>query len=435
MDFVKHLQIYMSEDEINLLMDSLKESSKGGILINPQKISAHSLLKEYPSLKVHPLVANAFIYDKEKIKPSENILYELGCYYLQDPSAMIPASLVNIEDNEIILDLCAAPGGKSIQLAFRNPHSIIISNDISRSRLNSLEFNSASLGLTNLVITNNDFTANNLYKEFLNYFDKVVVDAPCSGSGMFRKNEKMREDWTYNKVLKYQKEQQELILCAYDMLKPGGVLVYSTCSFSDKEDEDIIEYLLLNRTGASLECIENNSSFYINRYKPFGVHLFPYLFEGEGQYVCLVKKEGEKEKHLTKNKKIEIDTLNYQSRFKENPLPYYLEYRGYLYSLPSLIDEKIFTKLNVIYPCVRIGKISNNQIFKYETHYSRVLSHYPEVLPLLEKECRDYINGHTLNRKINDGIVLLTYNELPLSFSKATNGVIKNWYNLNRYKN
>ncbi|MCD8194794.1 MAG: RsmB/NOP family class I SAM-dependent RNA methyltransferase [Coprobacillus sp.] len=434
MDFVKHLETYLNKEEIDSLLTSLDKPPKGGILINPNKIDKSLLLDKYPSLKENPLIKNSFIYDKESLKPSQNLFYELGCYYLSDPGAMIPASILEVNDKDIILDLCAAPGGKSIQLAFSYPNSLIISNDISSARLNSLEFNSASLGLTNLVITNNDFKKNDLYLSFLNYFDKVVLDAPCSGSGMFRKEEKMKEDWTYNKVLKYQKAQKELILMAFDMLKPGGVLSYSTCSYSEEEDEDIIEYLLNNRSDASLINIPSYSSFYTSRYKPYGIHLFPYLYQGEGQYVCLIKKEGESIYTNIKNKKIDKDTLNYKSRFKENPLPYYLEYKGYLFALPRLIDEKIFNKLNVTYPCVRIGKISNNQVYKYDVHYGRILKDYSFKLELTEKECNEYISGHTLSKDTKDGIYLLTYKGLGLSLCKVNNNIIKNWYNINRYK-
>ncbi len=434
MDFVKHLKTYLNSREIDSLISSLNEPSIGGLILNTKKMSKEKLLSLFPSLEEHPFIKNAFIYDKDNVKPSSSLYYELGCYYLQDPSAMMVSYFLNIEDNDIILDLCAAPGGKSIDLSLKsNNTNIIISNDKSKERLNSLEFNAASLGLDNLVITHNDFSKDNLYLKFLNSFDKIIVDAPCSGSGMFRKEEKMKEDWSYNKVLKYQAIQKELILMGFDMLKEGGVLSYSTCSFSEEEDEDIIEYLLRNRNDAELVTLKESSSFYINRYKQYGVHLFPSLFKGEGQYICLIRKKGHKEYKKIKNKRMEESIRVYKNLFKENPYPYYLEYKGYLYTSPTLIDENLLNYLNVLYPFIRIGKIDNNMVFKYDVHYARIISDFSIKVELTEKESFSFINGSSISKTGIKSICLLTYDNLPLSFSKGNGVILKNWYNIYRY--
>ncbi len=434
MDFVKHLKTYLSDKEIDSLISSLNNPSIGGLILNTKKMSKDKLLSLFPSLVEHPFIQNAFIYDKDKVKPSSSLYYELGCYYLQDPSAMMVSYFLDIEDNDILLDLCGAPGGKSIDLSLKsNSSNIIISNDISLDRLNSLEFNAASLGLNNLVITHNDFSKDNLYLKFLNYFDKIVVDAPCSGSGMFRKEEKMKDDWTYNKVLKYQAIQKELILYSFDMLKEGGTLSYSTCSFSEEEDEDIIEYLLENRKDAELVKLEESPYFYIDRYKPYGIHLFPSLFKGEGQYICLVRKKGHKEYKQVKNKRIEETSRVYKNQFKENPYPYYLEYKGYLYTLSTLIDEYLLNNLNVLYPGVRIGKLSDNKVFKYDVHYARIIDEFPLKVELTEKESFSFIGGASISKNGIKSVSLLTYDNLPLSFSKGNGSILKNWYNIYRY--
>ena len=256
----------------------------------------------------------SYLYDKNEYDLGKSIYHLLGCYYLQEPSAMLPAYLNNCNDNDIVLDLCAAPGGKSVQSAF-NMHNngVIISNDLSKQRALAIVENAERLGLRNLIVTNNDFSLiNNYYQDI---FTKIILDAPCSGSGMFRKSQEVKDDWTYDKVLKCAEIQKNLVIYAYNMLKPGGIMCYSTCSFSLEEDENIIEYLL-KETDAELIEIENNALFYKNSKKPFGIHLFPSKFPGEGHYVCLIKKPGESTKRLETNKTIR--TKFYGSRNKKN---------------------------------------------------------------------------------------------------------------------
>ena len=156
------------------------------------------------------------------------------------------------------------------------------------------------MGLSNLLIISNDFSK--LYHNYQNCFDSIVLDAPCSGSGMFRKNDLMKDDWSINKVYKFSEVQKELITYAYSMLKPGGKLIYSTCSFSYEEDEEVIEHLLSD-TDAEVIQFESNLYFYQSKSK-LGIHLFPHLFPGEGHYICLIKKPGEiKELGIKPNKK------------------------------------------------------------------------------------------------------------------------------------
>ena len=144
-----------------------------------------------------------------------------------------------------VLDLCAAPGGKTVQASMAlNKTGLLISNDLSHQRAGLILQNVERLGLGNIVITNNDFSL--IYKDYQEHFDKIILDAPCSGSGMFRKQREMEDDWSYQKVLKFAEIQKELIRIAYFMLKPGGKLIYSTCSFSKEEDEDVVEELLNN---------------------------------------------------------------------------------------------------------------------------------------------------------------------------------------------
>ena len=414
MEFKEHLKSYLSNEEIDSLMDSLNDESLRAVLLNPKKMSDEEFLKLYPDVKKHPLVPHAYIYIKEIYNLGKSIYHTLGCFYLQEPSAMLPAYLLNAEENDLILDMCAAPGGKTIQSSFlMKDTGIIISNDLSKPRTFSIIENSERLGLGNVVVTNNDLSL--IANKLQNTFDKIILDAPCSGSGMFRKEDKMKEDWSYNKVLKFAETQKQLIDIAYSMLKPGGILSYSTCSFSMEEDEDVVESLL-NNTDAELVEIPNNPLYYINKKKPLGIHLLPSIFPGEGHYICLIKKPG----NSVKNKnKVVIDKKVYQ--FK---LTNIYRFGDYLFGLNYPYDFKCF---NVIRLGVKIGESIKGDI-RYDYHYAHFIDSFDKTYSLQSNELKSYLAGETINASIEKGIYLLTYEGINVDLTKSDGRIFKNHF-------
>ena len=402
MEFLEHLKTYLNDEEISNLETSLKGKSEHALLLNTDKMSQETLLSLFPSLKKHPIVKNAFIYDKDELDLGKSVYHELGCFYLQEPSAMLPAYLLSPESGDLVLDLCAAPGGKSMQASLlMNNEGLIISNDIAKNRAFSIVENAERLGRGNLLITNNDFAS--IYDRFLNTFDKIILDAPCSGSGMFRKENKMLEDWSYQKVLKYAEIQKDLILMCYQMLKPGGTMVYSTCSFSYEEDEEVIDHLL-NNTDASLKEIEKSPLYYVSD-KGYGVHLLPSLFPGEGHYIALINKPGELQK---KNK---VDYYQKEEKFGD-----------YLFT----ISEPFPTKhLNVIRYGIKKGQIDKNGP-RYDHHYARFIKDFPNVLDIDFKQLQKYYLGETLNIVVPKGYVLLRYQGINVDIAKSDGRMIKN---------
>ena len=402
MGFLEHLKTYLKDEEIKNLETSLKEKSEHALLLNTDKMSQETLLSLFPSLKKHPIVKNAFIYDKDELDLGKSIYHELGCFYLQEPSAMLPAYLLSPESGDLVLDLCAAPGGKSMQASLlMNNEGLIISNDIAKNRAFSIVENAERLGRGNLLITNNDFAS--IYDRFLNTFDKIILDAPCSGSGMFRKENKMLEDWSYQKVLKYAEIQKDLILMCYKMLKPGGTMVYSTCSFSYEEDEEVIEHLL-NNTDASLKEIEKSPLYYVSD-KGYGVHLLPFLFPGEGHYIALINKPGELQKK---------DKADYYQKDEK--------FGDYLFT----ISEPFPTKhLNVIRYGIKKGQIDKNGL-RYDYHYARFIKDFPNVLDIDFKQLQKYYLGETLNIVVPKGYVLLRYQGINVDIAKSDGRMIKN---------
>ena len=415
MEFLNHLKTYLNEEEIDKLAKSLEEDSKHALLLNEEKMSQEALLKIYPGLTRHPIIPNAFIYDKNTLELGKSIYHELGCFYLQEPSAMLPAYLLNPKEGELVLDLCAAPGGKSMQASLlMHNKGLIVSNDIAKNRAFAISENAERMGRGNLLIVNNDFSS--IYQHYLNTFDKIILDAPCSGSGMFRKMDEMQEDWSIAKVNKYAEIQKSLILIAYAMLKEGGEMVYSTCSFSYEEDEEVIQYLLDN-TDAEIKPIKDNPLYYVSKAKPLGIHLLPSLFPGEGHYICLIKKPGVLKPSVSKDNKnklpFDIPTNGYS---------HFQKYGDYLYLMSKDFNVKY---LNVIRYGVKVGQIDKTNI-RFDYHYSHFVESFKNTFELDDTETAKYFLGEGVNKNSNKGYCLLKYQGINVDIAKSDGRIIKN---------
>ena len=195
--------------------------------------------------------------------PGQHPFYRAGLYYLQEPSAMAPAQILPAAPGDRVLDLCAAPGGKATELGVRiGGEGLLVANEISSSRVRALKRNLELFGIRNAIVTNEP--PHRLQERFLSFFDQVLVDAPCSGEGMFRKNPEAVATWSLEKVKECAAVQREILLLAADMLRPGGYLVYSTCTFEPEENELAIWHLLLRRPDMELvriDCTQGRESF------------------------------------------------------------------------------------------------------------------------------------------------------------------------------
>lgn len=419
MDFYSHLLNSLPKEEVDLLMSSLEGEDYHAVLLNTNKISDEEFLLEFPNVKKHPIVNHAYIYNKNEYPLGKHIYHELGYYYLQEPSAMIVSSLIDFKKTDLVLDMCAAPGGKSVQASLKtNGKGLIVSNDLSSSRACLISNNAERLGLRNLLITNNDF--DQIYQRYENTFDKIILDAPCSGSGMFRKHDLMKDDWSINKVVKFAELQKRLIEIAFYMLKPGGILSYSTCSYSKEEDEDVISYLLNKYDGEIIPL--NFEGGYVNPLSPIGVRLMPSHFSGEGQFICQIRKVGMSNittfKNENKDQKLLVDSykLSDSKRFGES-----------LFVLTNSINYK---PLKVVRYGVKVGE-EHKGIFKYDLHYARSLNKTDEFsrIELSLDEVKSYLEGNVINKSSDyKGYVLLTYKNNSIDIAKTDGTVIKNYY-------
>lgn len=417
-EFKNHLLKYLSDEQITLLIDSINKGDPfDSILIDDTKISLEKILELYPFLKPHPVVKNVFLFDKNKYPLGKSLLFEIGAFYIFEPCSSLVNYFLNPSEDDFVLDMAAAPGGKSIHcsLMMKNQGQII-ANEINPSRALILASNVEKYGRRNIIVTNQDCTS--LHKYYKETFSKIILDAPCSGSGMFRKSSKMQEDWTYNKVLSLAKIQKELIILAYEMLKPGGELVYSTCSFSFEEDEEVIQNLL-NNTDAELVNLPHIDGEFRSSMSET-IHLLPFLFEGEGHFIAKIRKPG------TINKSF----INEVKRNKA--IPDYLTSLGQIYLSSKnellLTNHLVLSHLHIIKIGVKIGILDKKLGIIYDHNLSRSDIDLLPIIPTTEKETKDYIYGLTLNRKLPDQYYFLEYNGIKYAIGKLSHNTIKNHY-------
>lgn len=287
-------------DEYDGYLQSMGESRRFGLRVNTAKISVEEFLRISPfELIPIPYVDNGFFYDGDTVQPAKHPYYYAGLYYLQDPSAMTPASRLPIEEGDNVLDLCAAPGGKTTELAARlKGTGLLIANDISAKRARALLKNVELFGIENSFIIAE--YAQKLGKYLEGFFDKILIDAPCSGEGMFRKDPAMIRAWEPGSPQMYADMQEDILRHALPMLKPGGMLLYSTCTFSPLEDEGTVEKILAMDSNMELIEMKGYEGFVQGKPELIGstdesirrcVRMFPHRLEGEGHFLALFRKK------------------------------------------------------------------------------------------------------------------------------------------------
>lgn len=253
---------------------TLSEPPFSGVRINPLKTNAEEVFGKINTEHSQiPWVEEGF-YVTDTSVFTKHPFYYAGLYYIQEPSAMTPVTWLAPEPDDIVLDLCAAPGGKSTQIAAGlTGKGYLVTNDLSASRCKALLKNIELAGIGNVVITCAD--PHDLEAVYPEFFDKILVDAPCSGEGMFRKDRAVLNAYREHGPGFFAPIQKSVLEAAITMLKPGGVLVYSTCTFSKTEDEDNVDWVLENYPCMKLEKMTK---------------LFPHRIKGEGHFVARFKK-------------------------------------------------------------------------------------------------------------------------------------------------
>ncbi len=417
--FVERMQ-GMLGDEFRQFLESYDNERRQALRINTAKISIEDYMKISPfNLVAEVPWAEAGFYYSADERPGKHAHHEAGLYYIQEPSAMSVAEKLEAKPGERILDLCAAPGGKTTQTAAKmKGRGILVANEINAQRAKILSQNVERLGFTNVLVTNE--SPDRFAAKFAGYFDKIIVDAPCSGEGMFRKDETAINEWSEANV-KMCAERQDFILdCAAEMLKPDGRMVYSTCTFAPDENEGSVERFIARNPGFEVESMER---------------LWPHKIEGEGHFVAVLKKtdgyEGKVslEKPLAQ-KSIPADYISFAKEFfVEAPQGDFLLFGENLYIMPK--DMPALNKLRVLRPGLHLGIIKKN---RFEPAHALALasevSNLKNTVNLTSDspELAAYLRGETLNAPGDNGWCVITVDGYPLGLGKRVNGVVKNHY-------
>lgn len=420
-----------------------------GMRLNRRKITAEKWEQIRPFLgEKIPWVANGYyIENGQEELPSRHPYYFAGLYYLQEPSAMTPASRLPIREGDYVLDLCAAPGGKATELAGRLAGSgLLLANDLSSSRAKALLKNLELTGAANIYVSSE--TPQKLAENLPEFFDKVLIDAPCSGEGMFHKEPKMIQYWEEQPPSYYAKIQKELILLGTRMLRPGGMLLYSTCTFSPEENEEVIADLLEQNPDMALVPIESYSGFSPgfpirgaseerNRALKNCVRIFPHKMPGEGHFLALLQKKGtagnRKEKASPSaalpacaEEFLKLVKLDFSQGI------FQLE-REKLYFLPG---KSRLPKLRYLRTGLYLGEVKKN---RFEPSQALAMALSPETFAsCVELDSRDlrtvkYLKGETLDvsdlvRPGQKGWQLVCTDGYALGFGKLSGGSLKNKY-------
>ncbi len=437
--FLERMEKMLGNDYRAFLESYDKEEYKA-LRFNPLKGDKECLLKEYLfDLEPVSWEENGYYYSSDD-KPGKNPYHEAGVYYIQEPSAMAPVHFLDPKPGEKVLDLCAAPGGKSTQIGGKMAgEGLLITNEIHPQRAKILSENIERMGIYNALVLNE--TPERLSERFEDFFDKILVDAPCSGEGMFRKNDEAGNEWSPENVEMCAKRQDEILDYAACMLKEGGTIVFSTCTFSMEENEGSIQRFLVRNPDF---FVKNVSVYEGMEQSEWGVRLWPHKVKGEGHFLSVLVKKGE----LKKDIQVCYKTQNAQG-IKQYPEFWdfcmqtgldkcvkmdfakgnYVVFGEQLYLLPK--DTPDMSKLKVLRPGLHVATIKKGRV-----EPAHALSHVLNCADMkntisLEKdsmEVRQYLNGQTLNMEGNKGWNLICVDSYGLGFGKLSGNIVKNHY-------
>lgn len=436
-------------EEAPAFFEALNGESYSGFRINPLKPALPQESISHADGKV-PYVPTGY-YGRVNGKSLDHVS---GWVYSQEPSAMYVGEAVSPQAGEKILDLCAAPGGKSTHLiSLMKDQGLLVANEIFRKRAQVLAENLERWGTRNTVVTNE--SPEELEKQFPQFFDRILVDAPCSGEGMFRKEPAGIEYWTPDYPAECANRQRKILSSALKMLKPGGVLVYSTCTFSPEENEQNASWLLKNYPELEMEEIPSYPGMDHGRPEwgdgnpelTKAIRLFPHHIKGEGHFIARFRYQAvegqeplKKKKKHKKGKQQNSYGLTKEQRtlfeeFRQQLIPQYqpqqlIVFGDQLYDLPSEIES--IDNLSVLRPGLHLGTFKKK---RFEPALALALSLEPsEVsrsLDLTPEQWRQYVHGDTIDygkTGLNNGWYLLTSQEHSVGFGKLVQSTIKNFY-------
>ena len=365
-----------------------------------------------------------YYYDPEA-RPGLHPYHEAGVYYLQEASAMAPVTLLDPQPGERVCDLCAAPGGKTTQIAGRmDQQGFLLCNEINPKRAKILSRNIERMGVGNALVTNEH--PDTLAKKYPGFFDRVLIDAPCSGEGMFRKEEAAVTDWSPETVQMCANRQQEILRSGAELMRPGGRLVYSTCTFAPEENEQAIDIFLQEHPDFYPEEV---SAPWFTAGENGTFRMWPHKLLGEGHFAAVLRKEGEPEepeRPLPGSPLPKEWTAFARELDIKLPEGKAVLFGQSLYWAPSALPD--LRGIRVLRPGLELGEVKKGRFepahalalwLKTAANVKRLESDAPEL--------KAYLHGETVPAR-EKGWCLVTADSYSIGWGKGDGNVLKNHY-------
>jgi NOL1/NOP2/sun family putative RNA methylase len=438
-------------DEFQEFLDIHAAPVSTGLRVNTLKVNPSEFQRLSPFNLTPVQWCPTGFYVEGEAQPGKHPYHSAGLYYLQEPSAMLAAEALSPKPGERVLDLAAAPGGKSTHLAaMMQNQGLLVVNEIHPRRVWELAENIERWGATNVVITNE--TPERLAEHFGSYFDRVLLDAPCSGEGMFRKGDNARQDWNPALVRSCAIRQSRILDQAARLVRSGGALLYATCTFSPEENEGVIADFLSRQLGFGLENITHYPGFAPGRPdwlqslpaggKPASlnqaIRLWPHKVGGEGHFIALMRRMGSgQEAQLREWDDLKIprevkqvwDEFNHTQLLPHDFFEPLLVRGSYLYKRPLELPE--LRSLRVVHPGLWLGTAKKKRFqpahsLALAMHASQVA--HPICFSAGDERLLAYLKGESFPSEGEDGWVLVCIDRFPLGWGKRVKGTLKNYY-------
>lgn len=444
--FLAKFKELMIDEEYNLFINSFEHHNFEGIRFNSLKIDKEDFIKKITNLNARiPWTKDGFYYEKENsdVRLTIHPYYHQGLFYIQEPSAMYPAEMLSPSEDDKVLDLCAAPGGKTVQMAaMMNNKGLLVSNEISPKRVRALKKNIELYGIKNTIITNS--TGKNLLETYGTYFDKILVDAPCSGEGTFRKDKHSIKEYDKYVGNELYEIQRDILDYAMKLLKTGGYLVYSTCTFNPEENEKQIEYVLnkydcILVTGNKTDGMVNGRpewSEFNTKELENTIRFWPHMTNSEGHFAAKLLKISSEEYKGRNNRSKWKPYKDIHEKIKDfMSKNINIDFNGYFFYNEEedyyLMDNDYpFDKKNKIQHLgINIGKV-NKYNFTPSQSFAMTLKkdEVKRIIDVDYSNANKYLKGETLDLNEMDGYCAVFFEDNILGWAKFNNGFFKNLY-------
>ncbi len=439
LEYTERMKSLLGED-YGSYETAIKEPPVKGFRVNTDKIP----LEEFEKINIFskekiPYVPNGYYLDYEKI--GNHPYHHAGLIYVQEPAAMAPAECVDIMPDWKILDMCAAPGGKSTQLKMKlGENGVLVSNEIISSRCKILTGNIERLGLHNTVTTCLD--TSKLAEIYPNTFDMIMVDAPCSGEGMFRKEEVAIDEWSMENVAKCAKRQAEILDNAVLALKDGGYIVYATCTFSLEENEMTVDSFLQRHPEFEIVPVKEDvikstcDGIFFEGCRCENIHFarrfYPHKARGEGQFMAVLHNKNESIDYRNGNTKPKPKIDKVVEDFLDDVLHEYKKENVMLYNgKPIYFTPDFEVKEKTAFSCgITIGEVKKNYIQPHHQFFMGMGKHFKRKIELAHdsEELKKYLHGEEISANCENGWAVVMVDGYSLGGAKVVNGRAKNHY-------